>query len=144
MPNTAEQIQEQIQAPMEDQALNTLDRKAVVTELMGIRNQIAMIEAQQVKPLKKRRDELESYLKATLEVGEKVSYAGIGMVSMKEEIQPNVTDWDALYDYITENNAFYFLQRKVNGAPFRESLDAGMPPAGVEPVTVRKLSVRKA
>lgn len=121
-----------------------LDRKSIVTELMNIRREIATIEASQLKPLKERKAELENYLKATLEVGEKVSYAGIGMVSMAEETQPSVQDWDALYEYIKENDAFYFLQRKVNGAPYRELLNMGEELVGVVPIKVRKLSVRKS
>ncbi|WP_335989564.1 hypothetical protein [Pseudoalteromonas sp. CH_XMU1449-3] len=122
----------------------TLDRKEIVTELMNVRREIALIESAELKSLKERRTELENHLKATLEVGEKVSYAGIGMVSMSEETQPSVQDWDALYEYIKENDAFYFLQRKVNGAPYRELLSTGESLAGVAPVKVRKLSVRKS
>jgi len=82
-------------------------------------------------------------LAATLEVGEKVSYAGIGSVSMAEETQPAVTDWEALYEYIKDNDAFYFLQRKINAAPFRELLSTGESLVGVSPIQVRKISVRK-
>lgn len=119
------------------------DRKTVITELFAVRREIALIEAEQLKALKERRAELENFLKATLEVGEKASFVGIGTVAMTEEIQPSVTDWDALYEYIADNNAFYFLQRKVNAAPFRELISTGAELTGVTPVSVRKLSVRK-
>lgn len=139
--SAAEQLNiEPEEAQGEEQQLN---RKEIVTELFNIRQEIAMIEAQQLKALKGRKAELENHLKATLEVGEKVAYAGVGAVSMSEETQPSVQDWDALYEYIKENDAFYFLQRKVNGAPFRELISTGEELAGVVPIEVRKLSVRK-
>lgn len=119
------------------------DRKAIVTELFRVRREIALIEAEQLKALKERKTELENFLKATLEVGEKVAYVGVGAVSMSEETQPSVTDWDALYEHIKDNDAFYLLQRKVNAAPFRELISMGDTLAGVKPVQVRKLSVRK-
>ena len=119
------------------------DRKQIISELFRVRKEIALIENQQMRDLKERKAELENHLKATLEVGEKVAYVGIGSVSMSEETQPAVTDWEALYEYIKENDAFYFLQRKVNAAPFRDLLSTGDTLAGVASIQVRKISVRK-
>ena len=121
-----------------------LDRRAVVTELFEVREAIAKIEAAELKELKKRKKELEDTLLGGLEVGEKVSFAGVGTVSCAEEIVPNVEDWEAVYDYIRNNNAFYLLARKLNAAPYRESLNIGDEIEGVTPVTIRKLNVRKA
>jgi len=139
--SAAEELPVELREPIPANELP--DRKAVVTELFNTRRAIALIEAEQLKALKERKAELENFLKATLEVGEKVSYAGIGSVSMAEETQPAVTDWEALYEYIKDNDAFYFLQRKINAAPFRELLSTGESLVGVSPIQVRKISVRK-
>jgi len=139
--SAAEELPVELREPIPASELP--DRKAVVTELFNTRRAIALIEAEQLKALKERKAELENFLKATLEVGEKVSYAGIGSVSMTEETQPSVTDWEALYEYIKDNDAFYFLQRKINAAPFRELLSTGESLVGVSPIQVRKISVRK-
>lgn len=139
--SAAEELPVELREPIPASELP--DRKAVVTELFNTRRAIALIEAEQLKTLKERKAELENFLKATLEVGEKVSYAGIGSVSMAEETQPSVTDWEALYEYIKDNDAFYFLQRKINAAPFRELLSTGESLVGVSPIQVRKISVRK-
>tara|TARA_R110000850_G_scaffold148836_5_gene271193 strand:+ start:6657 stop:7082 length:426 start_codon:yes stop_codon:yes gene_type:complete len=139
--SAAEELPVELKEPIPANELP--DRKAVVTELFNTRRAIALIEAEQLKALKERKAELENFLKATLEVGEKVSYAGIGSVSMAEETQPAVTDWEALYEYIKDNDAFYFLQRKINAAPFRELLSTGESLVGVSPIQVRKISVRK-
>lgn len=139
--SAAEELPAELREPIPANELP--DRKAVVTELFNTRRAIALIEAERLKTLKERKAELENFLKATLEVGEKVSYAGIGSVSMAEETQPAVTDWEALYEYIKDNDAFYFLQRKINAAPFRELLSTGESLVGVSPIQVRKISVRK-
>jgi len=139
--SAAEELPAELREPIPANELP--DRKAVVTELFNTRRAIALIEAEQLKSLKERKAELENFLKATLEVGEKVSYAGLGSVSMAEETQPAVTDWEALYEYIKDNDAFYFLQRKINAAPFRELLSTGESLVGVSPIQVRKISVRK-
>lgn len=122
----------------------TVDRKAVITELFEVREKIAEIEAGELKKLKKRRKEIEDTLIGTMEVGEKASFAGIGTVSCSEETVPSVDDWDDVYAYILKNNAFYLLARKLNAAPYRESLNIGEEIPGVSSVKLRKLNVRKA
>ncbi len=121
-----------------------VDRRAIITELFELREKIAIIEARELKDLKKRKTEIEGILLATLEVGEKASFAGVGTVSCAEEVVPSVEDWDQVYDYIHEHKAFYLLARKLNAAPYREALHVGDEIGGVVPVTLRKLNVRKA
>lgn len=41
-------------------------------------------------------------------------------VSIKQEVVPNVTDWDSFYAYIKKNNYFHLLQRRVSTAAWRE------------------------
>ena len=136
--SAAEQIASEI---IPDQTV--FDRKRAVEEFFEIKHQIKVIEERELKGLKARLKELEAQFLANLEVGEMAAFAGAGSVSVKEEIQPKVNNWDAFYNYVTENNAFYLMPRKVNGAPFREALDAGIEVAGLEPVTIRKLTTAK-
>jgi hypothetical protein len=125
-----------------------LDKKETIEELFQVRAEIAELELKHIKKLKERKAILETQVLSMLEVGEKSAYAGVGSVSVKEEIQPKITDWDALYDFIKANDAFYLMPRKINGAPYREALEAANngvadPIPGIEPVTIRKLSVTK-
>ena len=41
-------------------------------------------------------------------------------VSIKQDVVPNVTDWDALYAFIKKNNYFHLLQRRVSTAAWKE------------------------
>jgi len=41
-------------------------------------------------------------------------------VTVKQDVVPNVTDWDAFYAYIRKNNYFHLLQRRVSTAAWKE------------------------
>lgn len=64
--------------------------------------------------------------------------------SISNQVVGNVEDWDALHEYIRENNAFYLLQRRLSNAPYKEILDNGDSLAGVVPFTKRSLNMRKS
>lgn len=64
--------------------------------------------------------------------------------SISNQVVGNVEDWDALHEYIRENNAFYLLQRRLSNAPYKEIFDSGESLAGVVPFSKRSLNMRKA
>lgn len=64
--------------------------------------------------------------------------------SVSEQLVGNVEDWDALYEHIRENNAFYLLQRRLSNAPYKEILDSGETLPGVVPFKKRSLNMRKS
>lgn len=73
--------------------------------------------------------------------------AGVAMASgtkarvvIKEDAQPSVKDWDALYAYIKANDAFFLLQRRVSATAFREATKSE-PVPGIQSVTTRSLSI---
>jgi len=59
-----------------------------------------------------------------------------------EETVPTVTNWDALYSYIVENNAPFLLQRRPSVKPFQELFESGENVPGVEPYTHTKLYLK--
>jgi hypothetical protein len=63
-------------------------------------------------------------------------------VSISEQDVPTVKDWDAVYDYIKNENAFYLLQKRMSAAAFRELLNLGHEVPGVEIYKDRKLNLR--
>lgn len=113
-----------------------------------------------------RRDELreqhrevqteEKRLKALLDDNEQeiidqldaqgVTRSGIGPFSMSisETVVGNVEDWDSVYAFIKDNDAFYLLQRRLANAAYKELLDNGDTIEGVAPFTKRSLNFRKS
>lgn len=65
-------------------------------------------------------------------------------VSISEQTMPSVEDWDKLYGFIKDNDAFYMLQRRVSTGPYREMLTMGEEVPGVQPYTQRKVNMRSA
>lgn len=41
-------------------------------------------------------------------------------VSIKQDVVPEVTDWDAFYAFIKKSNSFHLLQRRVSSPAWRE------------------------
>ena len=64
--------------------------------------------------------------------------------SISEQTVGNVEDWDDLYQFIRDNNAFYLLQRRLANAAYKEMLDSGSALPGVVPFTKRSLNMRKS
>ena len=119
-------------------------RAEKVKRLFAVRRQIVELTNLHLRDLKQEESALEEELLATMEEGERIAFAGIGTVSCSVETVPSVDNWDELYRFIAENNAFYLLARKVNSAPFREAQNAGIDIPGLSAVKLRKLNCRAA
>lgn len=64
--------------------------------------------------------------------------------SISEQTVGNVEDWEAVYQFVRDNNAFYLLQRRLANAAYKEILDGGDSLPGVVPFTKRSLNMRKS
>ncbi|MGH1373579.1 MAG: hypothetical protein ACRBBW_16180 [Cellvibrionaceae bacterium] len=56
---------------------------------------------------------------------------------------PNVSDWDAFYQFVNENNAPYLLQRRVSQKAVEEIVELGQEVPGVDFYEEEQLSLRK-
>lgn len=65
-------------------------------------------------------------------------------VQVKTDTKPKPNDWDAIYEYITENNRFDFLQRRLSDRAVMDVIEAGEKVPGVEKIHIPKLSITKA
>jgi len=59
------------------------------------------------------------------------------------EQQPSVKDWNKLYEYIKDNDAFELLERRPGKVAFRERWENGEVIPGVEQFPVYKLTTSK-
>ena len=61
------------------------------------------------------------------------TYKGpLGTVSVVKTIIPVISDWVALTDYITQNNAFDLIQKRVSSTAWRDRIESGATVPGVE------------
>ena len=70
----------------------------------------------------------------------KNDYGTFGRV---ETVMPVSKDWEEIYDYVRENDAFHLLSRKILAKTYRELLAAGEIIPGVGSYTNVTISVRK-
>ena len=98
-----------------------------------------------VKALNAQLDENEGQIMDILDE-QGVTRSGVGPFSMSisEQTVGNVTDWDGVYGYISQHKAFHLLQRRLANAAYKELLDLGDAPPGVEPFIKRSLNFRKS
>lgn len=109
-------------------------------------------EREEYYKAKKESDDKEQQYKATQamciakaqELGLKTAGTFKAKISISEETVPNVTDWEAVFNFVKENDAFYLLRKQLNTGPFREHLAAGEAIPGVDSFNKVKLSLTKA
>lgn len=90
-----------------------------------------------------RLDEVKGLIYAKLdEQGvDRTSVNGITLAKSDTQV-PNVTDWDALGQFILEQGMLVLLQRRVSSAAWKELLDLGTEVPGVESFTKRDVNIR--
>lgn len=59
------------------------------------------------------------------------------------KVKPNVTDWDAVYTYIRENNMFALLHKAITASLWTALKDDGIVVPGTEPMALVDLSLTK-
>ena len=127
----------------EQPAMELLTSEEYVSGLTAIRNERKKLEDRKKELVAEWRD-LEAGLLSLLDSqGAKVVGTGVGTATITENILPTIKDWDALTNYIIQNDATHLLQRRVSSAAFRELQLAGIDIPGVEPYTQRQISLRR-
>jgi len=66
-----------------------------------------------------------------------------GNFGRNETIVPVPKDWEAIYEYVKANDAFYLLYKQITSTAYRELLETGEEIPGVESYTRVSISVRK-
>jgi len=61
----------------------------------------------------------------------------------QEALQPVAKDWELIYDYIRENDAFHILSKSIIASVYREMLEAGEELPGTESFNRVTISVHK-
>lgn len=115
----------------------------IARQLKDVKQQIKG-KNEQLKTLKAQQAELEVELLEKMQEAEvdQIRFNGVGTISIRETIVPNVTDWEAFYEFITKNNAPYMLERRPSASAFRDYLDMHeATPPGVEPFTKKAISL---
>jgi|AntRauTorckE5430_2_1112549.scaffolds.fasta_scaffold142298_1 hypothetical protein len=119
--------------------------KELMSELFQIKKELALIKANSIKPLDDRKRELEIELLNYLENQgtDSARINGLGTISKTEAVMPQAEDWSKLYEHIQDTGSFHLLNRALNAAAYRETLESGVEVPGIVPFNKVTLSVRK-
>lgn len=113
------------------------DAEALVSAYINIRDERDRIISQQKQALKELELQLETVSKALLEICKENKLDGFrtdfGTVSQITKTEYWTNDWDSLYKFIKENDAFHLLHKRVNQSGMKEFLDEhpDLHPAGL-------------
>ena len=117
----------------------TLDDK--INNLIEVKKQIKDIN-DQLKGIKEREEEIARDLIRELEkAGIKRMANDSATISVVTENVPDVTDWDEFYRFISEQQAFELLHKRVSATAFRE-LSQTQDVPGVQTRELVKLNFR--
>ena len=117
----------------------TLDDK--INNLVEVKKQIKDIN-EQLKGIKEREEEIARDLIRELEkAGLKRMANDSATISVVTENVPDVTDWDEFYRFISEQQAFELLHKRVSATAFRE-LSQTQDVPGVQTRELVKLNFR--
>lgn len=95
------------------------------------------------KELGAKIDELKGEVRQELDdMGTHSLTATRAQAIVTEQTVPKVTDWDALRDYIRDNEYEHLFQRRINSAAYKELVDMGEEVPGVEPFVKRDVAIR--
>jgi hypothetical protein len=111
--------------------------------LHEIREDLRQLAAQD-KLLRSQYDVHERQLMALLdEQGTTIGRGQHASVTLSEETYANPKDWEEIFAYIHENNAFHLIQRRLaSAAVIAEIAAEDSPIPGVEITSRRKLGLR--
>jgi hypothetical protein len=113
------------------------DAEALVSAYINIRDERDRIINQQKQVLKELELQLETVSKALLEICKENKLDGFrtdfGTVSQITKTEYWTNDWDSLYKFIKENDAFHLLHKRVNQSGMKEFLEENpdLHPAGL-------------
>jgi hypothetical protein len=113
------------------------DAESLVSAYINIRDERDRIISQQKQALKELELQLEAVSKALLEICKENKLDGFrtdfGTVSQITKTEYWTNDWDSLYKFIKENDAFHLLHKRVNQSGMKEFLEENpdLHPAGL-------------
>lgn len=115
----------------------------MIDELYNLRTKKSELN-RQVELITEQYTALEAQVLEELQrQGTESARSSLATATVSESVVPNVTDWEAFYQYIIDTRQPYLLERRPSVVIYRDLLQAGEEVPGVSPFTKTSLSLRK-
>ena len=126
----------------------TVTVDAVIKKYMKLRSQKEAVEAEvkeRINQIKADMTKLEAFLKAKMDADGLTSFKSEhGTAFLTTTDFANVDDWDAVLQFIREENAYDMLERRVSKTAVRGYIEANKEvPPGVKYGTKLDINIRK-
>lgn len=123
--------------PEEMTTTELIDERASNKEQLDLLNK-------QIKELKQHEQLLDVLLlKKMDEEGLSRTANGVASASINETTVPEVTDWDAVFEHVSQTGDYSLIKRGMSTVAYRDILKLGEDVPGVKPRTVRRINFRK-
>ena len=120
----------------------------VIRTYMKLRDQKAAIEGEvkeRIADLKSKMEKLEAYLKTQMDAQGLTSFkSDYGTAFLTTTDYANVADWDAVLDFVRDNEAYDMLEKRVSKLAVRGYIEANKAvPPGITYGTKLEVNIRK-
>ena len=120
----------------------------VIRTYMKLRDQKAAIEAEvkdRVSDIKAKMEKLEAFLKTQMDAQGLTSFkSDYGTAFLTTTDYANVADWDAVLNFIRDNEAFDMLEKRVSKIAVRGYIESNKAvPPGITYGTKLEVNIRK-
>jgi hypothetical protein len=135
-------------APTAPQKASSHNIGDIIRTYMKLRDQKAAIEAQlkdQVAAIKVKMEKLEAYLKTQMDAQGVTSFKSeYGTAFLTTTDYASVANWDAVLNFIRENDAYDMLEKRVNKIAVRGYIERTKTvPPGVNYGTKLEVNIRR-
>jgi len=114
-----------------------------INEMFELRERKRELNAE-LKDIEQAIRDLEGQILQGLdEQGVQQTRTGRATATISEQTIPSVQDWDAVYDYVRENEAQYLFERRLAAGAWRELHESGETVPGTEPYVRRTVNLRR-
>lgn len=127
---------------MSNEVANQIAASAALVDAYILKRSERLLADKVAENLKKEETALQKQLiDICIKGGAKALGGTKGVVNYERDNKPTVVDWEKLYTYIRENNAFELLQRRLGEKAVEERWEDDISIPGVGTFPVDKLTI---
>ena len=107
-------------------------------------SELRLAMQKEVDTIKERESEINDHILENLSASDDTGASGLKYkAQIKTSVAPSATDWEAIHDFVYENDRFDILGKSLNKKAIEELWDAGKKVPGVVKINVKKVSITK-
>jgi NACalpha-BTF3-like transcription factor len=120
------------------------DMKELIEDALSLREQYQALDKESKAIREVFNAKKFEIIKACNEMGvDSTAVKGVATVSVTTKKRPTVTDWDAVANYVKQNDALYLFQKRIAAGAYEELVEMEGEIPGIETYEEPDLSLRR-